>query len=124
MPRSDRQIRIKREDWAGGILVGTFVRLRCRQRTRIADDNSTRDRLEGSAEMLHRLQRHDGFLFWNDAECLELLQVQHLAPLGRDENVDVGDAKNYRCAEGEMQASDHRSVADKVSVRSTGSLRS
>ena len=82
---------VQRKDrpWHVGVCQAFIVQ--CAEGAAIADHNLPDDGFEGSAKMVHRLERNGLFACGLDAERRELLQVEHL--LGNCDNQDL-DAIN------------------------------
>ncbi len=82
----------------------------------IADDDLSRDRFEGSAKMLHRLERDDALAVRLDAKRLELLQVQYLLSDSDEQDLDAGNAQNGGRAIRAVQPAEDRSVPYEMAV--------
>src|ERR1700730_10586576 len=90
--------RVEGPDWAAdsGEQFGS-VDLRT-ERAGVDEHDLAGDRLEGSAEMLHRLDRDGAVAGRVDAERGELGEIDSLAVIGDDDDVDGADAEHHRQA--------------------------
>src|SRR5438034_5265565 len=79
----------------------------------IDEDDLARDRLEGGAEMLHRLDRDGAVARRVEAQRGELPEIDRLAVIGDDDDVDAADPEHHRRPVIAFDPAAHRAMRDK-----------
>src|SRR5271163_587802 len=82
----------------------------------VDEDDFARDRLEGGAEMLHRLDGDGPVAGRVDAERGELGEIDSLAIIGDHDDVDAADAEHHRRAVISLDAAAHRTIGDEPAI--------
>ena len=81
------------------ILVGQEIVSNGAQRTTVANDDTTGDRLECGTEMLHRFEGNNTITQRVDPKCAKLLEIKHLVRLADDQYVDPANSQDSRWPE-------------------------
>src|SRR6266446_4318666 len=82
----------------------------------VDEDDLAGDRFEGGAEMLHRLDRDGAVVPRVDAERAELGEIDGLAVIGDDDDVDAADSEDHRGAVIALDPPAHWTIGDETAV--------
>src|ERR1700730_13889321 len=82
----------------------------------VDEDDRAGDRLEGGAEMLHRLDRDGAVAGRVDAKRGELAEIDGLPVIGDDDDVDAADAEHHRGATTALDPAAHWAIGDETAV--------
>ncbi|KZS00531.1 Uncharacterized protein APZ42_003139, partial [Daphnia magna] len=107
---------VQRPDRPVGVLEGEGLEVLRAQGVRIDHDHLAGDRLEGRPEVVHRLHRHRGLARRIDAQRRVLPEVQGLAVVGDEDDVDAADPEDHAEAVLAPHAAAHRAIGPDLAV--------